>query len=74
TALEAKGLSVEELASHIYKPLYKKKASKAVAAQYAAALLESGNYGSGLSLFKKLPSYLQEALVHLTGPFEEKTE
>lgn len=57
-------------ACRIYRPLFGKRASKAVAAQYAAALVESGAYGTGLELFKKLPSHLQEAIEHLTGIFD----
>jgi len=58
----------EKLASIIYQPLYEKKASKAIAAQYAAQLFASGNYGKGDTLFKMLPPYLQAALAHLTTP------
>lgn len=58
----------EKLASIIYQPLYEKRASKAIAAQYAAQLLASGSYGKGDLLFKKLPQYLQDALAHLTTP------
>lgn len=59
--------TAEKLASIIYQPLYEKKASKAIAAQYAAELLASGEYGKGDALFKKLPLYLQDALAHLTA-------
>jgi putative ATP-dependent endonuclease of OLD family len=62
--------SERQRACHIYRPLYAKRASKAVAAQYAAALLETGRFGSGLELFQALPPYLQAALEHLTGTFE----
>ncbi|HSI48805.1 MAG TPA: AAA family ATPase [Ideonella sp.] len=55
------------LGSLIYQPLYQKKASKAVAAQYAAALIRSGAYGAGQALLDKLPAYLKAALRHLTG-------
>lgn len=64
--LKAAGHAAEELASIIYQPLYEKKASKAITAQYVAQLLESGDYGQGDSLFETLPNYLQEALTHLT--------
>ncbi|WP_439890838.1 ATP-dependent nuclease [Ralstonia sp. 25C] len=60
--------TTEKLASIIYQPLYEKKASKAIAAQYVAELLASGDYGKGDTLFKKLPQYLQDALDHLTTP------
>lgn len=63
----AKTPEPEALALSIYRPLVEKKASKAVAAQYAAHLLASGKYGSGESLFDKLPPYLQRALKHVTS-------
>lgn len=63
--LLAQGLTQEALVCEIYKPLYKKLASKAVTAQYAAALLESGDYGQGEQLIKLLPPYLQRAIHHL---------
>lgn len=66
--LQAAKHAAEKLASLIYQPLYEKKASKAIAAQYAAQLLASGDYGKGDALFKKLPQYLQDALAHLTTP------
>lgn len=72
-SLKASGHSAEELASIIYQPLYEKKASKAITAQYAAELLESGDYGHGDSLFQTLPHYLQEALKHLTTLPEKKS-
>jgi putative ATP-dependent endonuclease of OLD family len=56
------------LAVQIYEPLYEKDASKAVTAQYAARLLETGGFGNGDELFLMLPRYLQEAMAHLTGP------
>jgi putative ATP-dependent endonuclease of OLD family len=69
--LVAKGLSPEELACEIYRPLYRKQGSKAVAAQYAAALLENGVYGQGDALLNSLPPYLQRAIHHLM-PGEKK--
>lgn len=65
--LQAASHTAEELASIIYRPLFEKKASKAIAAQYAAQLLASGDYGTGDDLFNKLPQYLQCALAHLTS-------
>jgi putative ATP-dependent endonuclease of OLD family len=65
-SLEAAGHTTEELAAIIYKPLQKKDASKAIAAQYAAHLVCTGKYGTGDDLFKALPPYLQAALSHLT--------
>jgi len=64
--LQAAKHTAEKLASIIYQPLSEKKASKAIAAQYAAQLLASGDYGKGDALFMKLPQYLQDALAHLT--------
>lgn len=63
--LVAKDLTPAALASEIYRPLFKKNGSKAVTAQYAAALLESGEYSGGEALFKALPQYLQDAIGHL---------
>lgn len=64
--LNAEGHLPEKLASVIYQPLVEKDASKAVAAQYAAYLVATGKYGKGEELFKRLPPYIQRALVHLT--------
>lgn len=66
-ALNAVGHTPEKLASVIYQPLVEKDASKAVAAQYAAYLVATGQYGKGEELFKGLPPYIQRALIHLTG-------
>lgn len=55
------------LACEIYEPLYEGEASKAVTAQFAARLLASGKYGSGEDLLNVLPTYLREALVHVTS-------
>ncbi len=67
-ALEAQNLAPDDLAARIYRPLYEKTASKAIAAQYAAHLLSTGQYGKGDALFGSLPPYLQRALNHLTSP------
>ncbi|MEH8186137.1 AAA family ATPase [Aeromonas allosaccharophila] len=67
TILEKAGHSPEALAAIIYQPLYEKTASKAIAAQYAAHLVCTGEYGAGNDLFNKLPPYLQTALSHLTN-------
>lgn len=66
-ALVEMQMGPEHLAAHIYKPLAKGEASKAVAAQYAAYLLGTGHYGTGAALFDKLPPYLRTALNWLTG-------
>lgn len=71
--LQAANHTAEKLASIVYQPLYEKRASKAIAAQYAAQLLASGDYGNGEELFQKLPQYLQDAFSHLTTPTVEKT-
>jgi len=66
-ALSKAGHTEDALAALIYKPLATRKASKAVAAQYAAHLIETGNYGKDAALFEKLPPYLKDALNWLTG-------
>ena len=66
-ALGKVGHSEDALAALIYEPLSTGKASKAVAAQYAAHLIETGNYGKDHVLFEKLPPYLRRALHWLTG-------
>jgi len=66
--LVAQQLAPDGRAARIYRPLYEKTASKAIAAQYAAHLLSTGHYGKGAALFGSLPPYLQRALNHLTSP------
>jgi putative ATP-dependent endonuclease of OLD family len=66
-ALKASSATPEALATRIYQPLYEGDASKAVAAQYAANLLQSGRYGTGQVLLDRLPIYLKQSLLHLTG-------
>lgn len=66
-ALKKAGHTPEKLASVIYQPLAEKDVSKAVAAQYAAYLVATGQYRKGKELFKVLPPYIQRALEHLTG-------
>ena len=66
-ALAGAGRSEAELASIIYQPLAEGDASKAIAAQYAAHLVLTGEYGVGDDLYLRLPPYLQRALHHLTG-------
>ena len=65
--LEKKGLSAERVAIEVYQPLQEKSASKAVTAQFAAKLLRSGAFGVNEELLSKLPDYLREALLHVTG-------
>lgn len=68
-AIKAAAASDEALAVQIYQPLQEKKASKAIAAEYAAGLLLTGRFGTGMVILQSLPSYLRAALEHLTsGP------
>jgi putative ATP-dependent endonuclease of OLD family len=60
-----KSQSVEQIAAAAYEPLYSRKLSKAVVAQYAAWLFERGVGEEGENLYSKLPPYLQNALQHL---------
>ena len=64
---EAAHSTKEALAIAVYRPLYEKDASKAVAAQYAAKLLLTKDFGSGQDLLEALPPYLKAALRHLTS-------
>lgn len=64
--LGGEGHAPDKLAAIIYRPLQEKKASKAVAAQFAAKLVASKQYGDGQELFEALPAYLQVAFTHLT--------
>ncbi|MBX4145729.1 hypothetical protein DD788_32275, partial [Ralstonia pickettii] len=61
------GKAAHEIAANVYRPLQMKQASKAVAAQFCAHLLKTGNYGSGPSLLAALPTYLQNALRYVTA-------
>jgi putative ATP-dependent endonuclease of OLD family len=58
--------TADEIAANVYKPLQMKQASKAIAAQFCAHLLKTGQYGSGPSLLAELPTYLQNALRYVT--------
>jgi len=69
--LAAAGHSEVKLASIIYQPLAEGDASKAIAAQYAAHLVLTEEYGAGNDLYRRLPPYLQRALHHLTGKVVE---
>lgn len=66
--LVAAGHSAQDLASHIYSPLAKKQASKAIAAQYFAQLLASRrrSKGAGAHWDQALPAYLRLAIEHVT--------
>jgi len=65
--IQAEDLPADELAAKIYQPLYEEDASKAIAAEYAAAILRTEKYGKGDALLTCLPVYLRKALCHLTG-------
>lgn len=69
--LASAGHTPVKLASIIYQPLAESDASKAVAAQYAALLVSTGDYGRGDELYRRLPPYLKEAFHHLTGKVVE---
>ena len=59
--------STAEQAALIYEDLYKKNASKAVAAQFMAKILKDKKYNC-TQLVERLPAYILEAIEHLTGP------
>ena len=65
------GLSVAQIAANVYKPLYKKHASKAETAQLLSEYLEAMSI-SPEELRKKLPSYLIEAIEHVTPRLPEQ--
>ena len=65
--LQTAGHTPDALAAIIYRPLKVNEASKAITAQYAAHLVNTGEYGKDDALFNKLPPYLQAALAHLTS-------
>lgn len=70
-ALIKAGHNNEKLAAIVYQPLAEKQASKAIAAQYAAQLVATGNFGNGDDLLNKLPPYLKRALEYVTGQAAE---
>ena len=68
------GLGKEELASRIYAPLAKGDASKTIAAQHLAAILEEtfpkdALSANALRLRSILPKYVLSAIEHVTTPF-----
>ncbi|WP_081073482.1 ATP-dependent nuclease [Burkholderia stagnalis] len=71
--LQTAGHAPDALAAIIYRPLKVNEASKAIAAQYAAHLVSTGEYGKDDDLFDKLPPYLQAALAHLTSASSAKS-
>jgi putative ATP-dependent endonuclease of the OLD family len=72
---ELEALNLNEKNSAIaltaYEPLFEKRISKAIVAQYAAYLFSKGVAGEGPELFKKLPPYLQDTLKHLVPLIED---
>jgi putative ATP-dependent endonuclease of OLD family len=72
-ALEGKGLSKEEMCSHIYEPLaVSNPVSKPTTAQYLSELLERRIQTGKLtreSLRALLPPYVVQAIEHVTEPF-----
>lgn len=77
-ALVDKNLSREELCSYVYEPLTgTNSVSKPTTAQYLADVLEARMRSKALtpdSLRALLPSYLVEAIAHVTEPFAEEAE
>lgn len=57
--------SSENIAAAAYEHLHSKRASKAVVAQYLAALVSREPYGTPDEFFKLLPPYVQSAFQHL---------
>jgi len=66
TAEEAKKPSARQLAAFVFKPLFKKQASKVETAQQLAAVLKDAN-PTPAAMRKKLPAYLIEALEYACG-------
>lgn len=65
------GLNVEALSSHVYARFEAEGASKAIAAQYLAELLENAFKKGALNadgLCSKLPGYLVDAIGYVTSP------
>jgi putative ATP-dependent endonuclease of OLD family len=61
----ADNFPAETIAAHAYQALHQKSVSKAIVAQYLAALVTSSRYGAGDAFYALLPPYLQSALDHL---------
>ncbi|QXF14237.1 ATP-dependent nuclease [Sphingopyxis terrae] len=69
-ALVDTGLDPEMLASHVYALFEAEGASKAIAAQYLADLLEKEvEAGTITALRQLLPPYIVAAIAHVTAPF-----
>ncbi len=66
-----KGGAIEELCTHVYEMFHSKRASKAIAAQYFAALLlrsaKKPDF-TAASFKAKLPQYLVKAIEHVSFP------
>lgn len=65
-SLEKHGESAESIAAYVYKPLYRKMASKAEAAQYLACCL-SRTPATRERIRDLLPRYIVQAIEHVTG-------
>jgi len=74
-ALVDKGYDAPTLASHVYAQFEVAGASKAIAAQHMAELLEEQVKAGALDvkgLSQQLPPYVVSAIAHVTAPFETK--
>ena len=74
TALKAQGLDAATMAAHAYAKFEHEGASKTIAAQYLAELLERGFKEKKIDarqLREKLPPYVVDAIAHVTRPFED---
>lgn len=65
------GLTREELAARVFEPLYKRQASKTEVAQFMAERMEVSRFSVN-AMRLKLPSYLVEAIDHVTGCANDK--
>jgi putative ATP-dependent endonuclease of OLD family len=64
--LEKRGESAESIAAYVYKPLYRKMASKAETAQYLAYCLNRTS-ATRERIRDLLPRYIVQAIEHVTG-------
>ena len=74
-SLVKRKLSVETFSAHVYSNFEKDNPSKAIAAQYLAEhledLIEKGKMDA-ISLLKRLPPYVVQAIEHVTEPFPDE--
>jgi putative ATP-dependent endonuclease of OLD family len=76
-ALVDKKLNAPTLASHVYARFEVEDASKTIAAQYLAELLEEQKKAGAIdaeALRKQLPPYVVAAIAHVTSPFAEEEQ